>query len=235
MPTNIQLILDLDDVLWNTTLYKQNLREKLQRQLGKDYIQNHYAAFKKNYGYVDIVKICNLAARDADLDPKIFIDAYLRQNFRKYLFPDTYSFLKFLNQSQIPYLIVTEGGAPFQKAKYQGLGLNKFVPPEKFKIYQRKLPRLIKLVKETPANTESYLVDDKVKQILLPVKEAVPQIHALWIRQGSAGQETLSEKEQNEVGEFTNLTRIQEYLKALLLGKNKVASSINQHSIDKNQ
>lgn len=143
------IILDFDDVLFDTARFKKTLARIL-----KKHKIDFWKTYKKTKGTKGIYKI-SVKNIEQDID---------KINFKEFLFPDVIKFLKTLRKSN-DLILLSWGNEQFQKRKIYGLGqefvslFDKIItgPTEKAKVFKK----ILKSYKSRPV----VFIDDKAKEL----------------------------------------------------------------------
>lgn len=169
------IILDFDHTLFNAQYFKKDLAKALslsQKIWEKDYQQNKKQY--KNYNYQKQI------ARYPKKNQQKFL-AVLK-NSRKYLYQDSIPFLKsvgtYHGTSIHNIYILSKGDPQFQKKKIVNTGLQKYA---KIKTLSNSKISFIRKIKN---KKNIIFINDRGPEID-EIKNAFPQITAIWIRRAN--------------------------------------------------
>lgn len=119
------IICDFDDVLFDASSFKESFFQFLERLSVVDPQSSYMEA--GSAGYYNATRHMVLLAKGNAATVRALkrqTMAWIRRSAAPYLFPDTRSFLRQLQESGHAIFILTKGTVWFQGAKIQGCGLN---------------------------------------------------------------------------------------------------------------
>lgn len=211
------IILDLDNTLFNTSLYKEDLSNsltefgvsrnlffKIYQKLRKKNLYSHklFLEFLSKEKKIDKEKVKNKLEK-------------LSENFKKYLYPDTFWFLKKMEKRKARLFLFSFGDLKLQKLKIKKSELSPFF--EKILVTdQEKIPLLKKIIQN---REKVYFINDhpqEIKEVIENFKDIIP------IRIKRKESKKFKNQDLPFVPVFSNLKEIEKYLRA-----NEKYSSLN--------
>jgi phosphoglycolate phosphatase-like HAD superfamily hydrolase len=169
---DVVFLFDVDNTLLENDRVTANLREFLERELGKDRSDRYWAIFedlRKELGYADYLGALQRYRHEFPYDSHcLALSTYLvNYPFANRLYPNSLDVIDRFKQHG-PVVILTDGDVVFQPRKVERSGLFEAVD-RRILIYIHKEQELADVERRYPAK-HYVLVDDKIR-ILTAVKK----------------------------------------------------------------
>ena len=205
MKNNIVILLDFDRTLFDTNNFLLKIK-KIFKEIGID--ENKFvASYKKTKPYsikkhTDLLK---LPFKDKGLVLKNFNT--LINNSKRFLFPDTIKFLKFLNENNIKSILVTYGDKEFQSDKIEHSNIKSLLNKILITSENQDKENIYKKIVYKNKNKEIIIIDD-LKENTKNVIKNIPKIKAIKINRNKNNTKIDSSKKYYEVKDLTQAKKI---------------------------
>jgi len=183
--SRITFLLDVDNTLLDNDRIIADLRQHLNREVGRDRAKAYWSCFEKlrtELGYVDYLGALQRYRVAFPRDPHLLTVSHflIDYPFAKRLFPKALEVIRYLKRRG-RVVILSDGDVVFQPLKIERAGLKDSVDGHVL-VYIHKETEMDDVEQRYPA--EHYVMFDDKLHILAAMKQCCPRVTTVFIRQG---------------------------------------------------
>ena len=192
------IILDLDNTLFNTSIFKEDIKKSFEDVLKKYIICNDvfwdtfYQAYdfneREKYCYCidNHCKILNKISDTEKDDVKSKLKSIMMRQGRNYLYPDVLPALEKLTLRKEKVILITHGSPGFQKLKLEAININHFFS-DIFVVTDNKISTIRRIIEKSQLGEKILNINDHVEELNI-VKKQFPGVECyIMLRKNKSG------------------------------------------------